>query len=57
MAGTMKNQNQYPTVVTSPTGRVGGTNQSVSVLTNPTRYTGGYNKAACDVPVGKLKNK
>lgn len=57
MAGSMKNPNKYPTVVTSPTGRVGGTNASVSASTNPTKYTGGFNKAACDVPTGKLKNK
>jgi len=57
MAGSMKNSNKFPTVVTSPTGRVGGTNQEVTVCINPTRYTGGFNKAACDVPVAKLKNK
>lgn len=55
MAGSMKNSNKFPTVVTSPTGRVGGTNQEVTVCINPTRYTGGFNKAACDVPVAKLK--
>jgi hypothetical protein len=57
MAGSMKNSNKFPTVVTTPTGRVGGTNKEVTVSTNPTKYTGGFNKAACDVPVAKLKNK
>lgn len=57
MAGSMKTANKFPTVVTSPTGRVGGTNKEVTVCINPTRYTGGLNKAACDVPVAKLKNK
>ena len=55
MAESMKNSNKFPTVVTAPTGRVGGTNQEVTVCINPTRYTGGFNKAACDVPTGKLK--
>jgi hypothetical protein len=55
MAGSMKNSNKFPTVVTTPTGRVGGTNKEVTVSTNPTKYTGGFNKAACDVPTGKLK--
>lgn len=55
MAGTMKNVNKYPVVVTNPTRYTGGKNASVTVVTNPTRYTGGMNKAACDVPTGKLK--
>lgn len=55
MAGTMKNANKYPEVVTNPTRYTGGKNASVTVVTNPTRYTGGMNKAACDVPAGKLK--
>ena len=50
MAGSMKNKNMCPTVVTSPTRYTGGKNAPVQVVTNPTRYTGGVNKAACDVP-------
>jgi hypothetical protein len=50
-----KTLNTFPTVVTKPGGRVGGTNKEVTVCTNPTKYTGGFNKAACDVPTGKLK--
>jgi hypothetical protein len=39
----MKNTNQYPTVVTSPTRYKGGMNAPVTVETNPTRYKGGMN--------------
>jgi len=50
---TIKSLNKCPVVVTTPTGRVGGTNKEVTVVTNPTKYTGGLNKAACDVPKKK----
>jgi hypothetical protein len=39
-------KNSYPTVVTKPTGRVGGTNTPVKVVTNPTPYRGGKNPPA-----------
>jgi|TARA_R110000868_G_scaffold280139_1_gene540203 hypothetical protein len=55
MAGTLKNSNKFPEVVTNPTKYTGGKNTYPTVVTNPTRYTGGLNKAACDVPTGKLK--
>lgn len=57
MAGTMKNENSFPVVVTNPTRYTGGKNAPVTVVTNPTKYTGGMNKAACDVPAGKLIKK
>lgn len=41
-----KSYNKYPTVVTKPGGRVGGTNAPVKVVTNPTKYTGGKNPPA-----------
>lgn len=49
MAGTMKNLNKCPEVVTKPTPYKGGANKPLQVSTNPTRYTGGLNKAACNV--------
>jgi hypothetical protein len=55
MAGTMKNQNRCPEVVTKPTQYKGGISAYPTVVTNPTKYTGGLNKAACDIPTGKLK--
>jgi hypothetical protein len=55
MAGTMKNQNKCPEVVTKPTQYKGGISAYPTVVTNPTKYTGGLNKAACDIPTGKLK--
>lgn len=53
MAGSMKTSNKFPTVVTTPGGRVGGTNTPPVVVTKPTRYTGGMNKEACNVPKNK----
>lgn len=55
MAGTMKNQNQCPTVVKNPTPYTGGKNKATcsEVVKNPTRYTGGKNKEACNVPKGR----
>jgi hypothetical protein len=55
MAGTMKNKNVCPVVVTNPTPYKGGMNTPPTVVTNPTPYKGGMNKAACDIPAGKLK--
>lgn len=53
MAGTMKNKNVCPVVVTKPTPYKGGISTAPTVVTNPKRYTGGLNKAACDVPKKK----
>jgi hypothetical protein len=41
-----KTKNTYPTVVTKPGGRTGGTNAPVKVVTKPTPYTGGKNPPA-----------
>lgn len=35
--------NEYPTVVTTPGGRVGGTNKEVEVNKTPTEFKGGGN--------------
>lgn len=49
MTGKMKNPNEYPEVVKSPTRYRGGMNSYPQVVQNPTRYRGGMNAAACDV--------
>lgn len=40
----MKDKNKPLTVLTKPTGRVGGTNKEVKVQTKPAVYKGGSNK-------------
>lgn len=49
----MKNQNKFPTVVTKPTGKVGGGNQFPKVVTNPGGKVGGGNTPATVKPSPK----